>query len=145
MLASPGVPTDHGPSPPAGEQAAKADPELLRRRAEAAADAAALRYKDSCGGRVYCTLVGELRLEPEEWPQLSDCEPDPQRWRIPDRADRIRLLFKWDIIEHGRLNDSDNSVVTLNNAEQHGVPLPEGWERIIADVADRVAAPAGTC
>ena len=38
---------------------------------------------------------------------------------------------------------SDNSVVTLKKAEQHGVPLPDDWERLIADVADRVAAVAG--
>ena len=50
----------------------------------------------------------------------------------------------WDIVEDGRVTESDNSVVTLNNAEQHGVPLPEGWEGLIKDVADRVAASAGT-
>ena len=101
----------------------KVDPERLRRRAEAAAEAAALRYHDCCGGRVYCTLVGELRHEPKDWPRLADCERDPQRWRIPARADRIRLLFMWDIVEDGRVTESDNSVGTLNNAEQHGVPL----------------------
>ena len=91
VSASPGVPTDHGPSPPSGKHAATVDPELLRRRAEAAAEAAALRYHDCCGGRVYCTLVGELRHEPKDWPRLADCERDPQRWRIPAWADRIRL------------------------------------------------------
>ena len=136
-LASPGAPADHL------EGAAKVDPELLRRRAEAAAEAAALRYHEICDGRVYCTLYGELIHEPKGWPRLSDCESDPQRWRTHRWADRIRLLFKWDIVEHGRAKESDNSVVTLNNAEQHGVPLPEGWERVIKDVADRVAAVAG--
>ena len=92
----------------------KVDPELLRRRAEAAAEAAALRYHEICDGRVYCTLYGELVHEPKDWPRLSDCERDPQRWRIPARADRIRLLFKWDIVEHGRVTASDNSVVTLS-------------------------------
>ena len=121
----------------------KVDPELLRRRAEAAAEAAALRYHEICDGRVYCTLYGELVHEPKDWPRLSDCERDPQRWRIPRRADRIRLLFKWDIVEHGRVTASDNSFVTLNKAEQQGVPLPDDWERLIADVADRVAAVAG--
>ena len=125
------------------EGAVKVDPELLRRRAEAAAEAAALRYHEVCDGRVYCTLYGELVHEPKDWPRLSDCERDPQRWRIPARADRIRLLFKWDIVEHGRVTASDNSVVTLNNAEQHGVPLPEDWELVIKDVADRVTAAAG--
>ena len=42
------------------------------------------------------------------------------------------------------MTESDNSVVTLNMAEQQGVPLPEGWEGLIKDVADRVAASAGT-
>ena len=143
MLASPGAPTDHGPSPPEGEHAATIDPELLRRRAEATAEAAALRYSDCCGDRVCCTLVGELRHEPKDWPRLADCERDPQRWRIPARADRIRLLFMWDIVEDGRVTESDNSVVTLNKAEQQGVPLPKGWEGLIKDVADRVAASAG--
>ena len=137
-LASPGAPADHV------EGAAKADPELLRRRAEAAAEAAALRYHDCCGGRVYCTLVGELRHEPKDWPRLADCERDPQRWRIPAWADRIRLLFMWDIVEGGRVTESDNSVVNLKDAEQQGVPLPKGWEGLIKDVADRVAASAGT-
>ena len=136
-LISPGAPADHV------EGAAKADPELLRRRAEATAEAAALRYHESCDGRVHCTLYGELIHEPKDWPRLSDCERDPQRWRIPARADRIRLLFKWDIVEHGRVTESDNSVVTLNKAEQRGVPLPEGWGRVIKDVADRVAVVAG--
>ena len=45
-LASPGAPADHQ------EGAAKIDPELLRRRAEATAEAAALRYHESCDGRV---------------------------------------------------------------------------------------------
>ena len=49
----------------------------------------------------------------------------------------------WDIVEDGRVTESDNSVVNLNNAEQQGVPLPEGWEGLIKDVADRVAASAG--
>ena len=125
------------------EGAAKIDPEALRRRAEAAAEAAALRYRECCDGRVSCTLVGELCHEPKDWPRLSDCERDPQRWRIPAWADRIRLLFKWDIVEHGRLTASDNSVVTLKKAEQQGVPLPEDWGDVIAGVADRVAASAG--
>ena len=121
----------------------KVDPELLRRRAEAAAEAAALRYHEICDGRVYCTLYGELVHEPKDWPRLSDCERDPQRWRTHRWADQIRLLFKWDIVEDGRVTESDNSVVTLNTAEQHGVPLPEGWERVIKDVADRAAVVAG--
>ena len=137
QLTSPGAPADHV------DGATKADPEALRRRAEAAAEAAALRYRECCDGRVHCTLYGELIRKPKDWPRLSDCERDPQRWRIPARADRICLLFKWDIVEHGRLTASDNSVVTLKKAEQHGVPLPDDWERLIADVADRVAAVAG--
>ena len=136
-LASPGAPADHA------DGATKADPEVLRRRAEAAAEAAALRYRECCDGRVHCTLYGELIRKPKDWPRLSDCERDPQRWRIPARADRICLLFKWDIVEHGRVTASDNSFVTLNKAEQQGVPLPDDWERLIADVADRVAAVAG--
>ena len=139
-MTTPGTPTEQGSSPPAEEQAASVDRELLRRRAEAAAEAAALRYEESCGGRVYCTLVGQLRFERDDWPRLSDCEPDPQRWRLPDWVDRIRLLFRWDIVEDGRVAESDNSVVTLNKAEQRGVPLPDGWERLIADVADSVSA-----
>ena len=88
-------------------------------------------------------MYGELSHEPKDWPRLSDCERDPQRWRIPAWADRIRLLFKWDIVENGRLTASDNSVVTLKKAEQQGVPLPEDWGDVIAGVADRVAASAG--
>ena len=136
-LASPGAPADHA------EGATKADPEVLRRRAEAAAEAAALRYRECCDGRVRCALYGELIHEPKDWPRLSDCERDPRRWRIPARADRIRLLFKWDIVEHGRVTASDNSVVNLKKAEQQGVPLPDDWGRLIADVTDRVAASAG--
>ena len=49
----------------------------------------------------------------------------------------------WDIVEDGRVTESDNSVVTMKKAEQQGVPLPEGWESLIKDVADRVAASAG--
>ena len=142
-LVSPGAHTDHGPSPPAGEKAASADRELLRCRAQAAANAAALRYEESCGGRVYCTLVGQLRVERDDWPRLSDCERDPHRWQLPDWVDRVRLLFMWDIIEHGRVTDSDNSVVTLNDAEQQGVPLPKDWGPLIAALADPVAAPKG--
>ena len=41
------------------------------------------------------------------------------------------------------MTESDNSVVTLNKAEQQGVPLPEDWELVIKDVADRVTAAAG--
>ena len=144
-MTTPGTPTDQGSSPPAEEQAASVDRELLRRRAEAAAEAAALRYEVSCGGRVYCTLVGQLRFERDDWPRLSDCERDPQRWKLPRWVDRIRLLFKWDIIVNGRVTESDNSVVTLNKAEQQGVPLPDGWGRLIADLADFVSAPKGVC
>ena len=145
LLASPGAPTDHGHSPPAGEQATFVDRQLLRRRAEAAAETAALRYKDSRDGRVYCTLVGQLRFERDDWPRLSDCEPDPQRWHLPDRVDRVRLLFMWDIVEQGRVTESDNSVVTLMKAEQQGVPLPDGWAPLIAALADSTAAPIGLC
>ena len=49
----------------------------------------------------------------------------------------------WDIVEDGRVTESDNSVVNLKDAEQQGVPLPKGWEGLIKDVADRVAASAG--
>ena len=121
------------------------DRDLLRRRAEAAAEAAALRYKECCGGLVRCKLVGQLRFKSDDWPRPSDCERDPQHWKLPHWVDRISLLFKWDIMEKGCVVPvwSDNSVVTLNNAEQHGVPLPEGWERVIKDVADRVAVVAG--
>ena len=84
-----------------------------------------------------------MRHEPQDWPRLADCERDPQRWRIPARADRIRLLFMWDIVEDGRVTESDNSVVNLKDAEQQGVPLPEDWERVVKDVADRVAVVAG--
>ena len=145
VLASLGAPTDHGPSLPAGEEAEPVDRELLRRRAEAAAEAAALRFEENCGGRVYCTFIGQLRVERDDWPRLSDCERDPQRWRLPRWVDRIRLLFKWEIIENGRVTESDNSVVSLKKAEQHGVPLPDDWERLIADVADSVSAPKGVC
>ena len=143
MLASSGAPTDHGPSLPAGEEAAGADRQLLRRRAEAAAEAAALRYEESCGGRVYCTFVGQVRVERDDWPRLSDAEPDEQRWDLPGWVDRIRLLFKWDIIEHGRVTESDNSVVTLNNAGQHGVPLPTDWAPLIAALVNPASAPKG--
>ena len=51
-LASLGAPADQV------EGSTKVDPELLRRRAEAAAEAAALRYHEICDGRVYCTLYG---------------------------------------------------------------------------------------
>ena len=142
-MTTPGTATDQGSPPPAEEQAASVDRELLRRRAEAAAKAAALRYEESCGGRVYCTLVGQLRFERDDWPRLSDCEPEPQRWRLPGRVDRVRLLFRWDIVENGRVAESDNSVATLKTAEQQGVPLPDGWARLIADVVDSVSAPKG--
>ena len=145
MLTSPGALTDHGSSPPAEEEAAFVDRELLRRRAAAAAEAAALRYKESCGGLVRCKLVGQLRFESDDWPRPSDCETDPQRWKLPNRVDRISLLFKWDIMERGCVIPvwSDNSVVTLNNAEQHGVPLPADWAPLIADLANSVSAPPG--
>ena len=115
----------------------------MRSRAQAAANAAALRYEESCGDRVYCTLVGQLRVERDDWPRLSDCERDPHLWQLPDWVDRVRLLFKWDIIEDGRVTDSDNSVVTLNDAEQQGVPLPKDWGPLIAALADSVVAPKG--
>ena len=87
----PGAPTDHGPTPPA-EEADGVDRQLLHRRALAAAEAAALRYEESCGGRVYCTLVGQLRFERDDWPRLSDCERDLQRWILPDCVDRLSLI-----------------------------------------------------
>ena len=143
MLTIPGALADHGPSPPAEEEAAVVDRELLPRRAAAAAEAAALRYEEMCGGNVYCTLVGQLRFERDDWPRLSDCERDPERWNLPVWVDRVRLLFKWDIVENGRVTESDNSVVTLNKAEQQGVPLPDDWEHLIADLAGSVSAPKG--
>ena len=145
VLPSLGAPTDHRPSPSAGEEAAAADRELIRRRAEAVAEAAALRFEESCGGRVYCTFVGQLRVERDDWPRLTDCERDSERWAIPRWIGSIRLLFKWDIIEHGRVTESDNSVVTLNDAAQKGAPLPNDWGRLIADVAGSVLAPKGVC
>ena len=145
VLPSLGAPTDHGSSPPAGEEAAAVDRELLRRRAEAVAEAAALRFEESCGGRVYCTFVGQLRVERDDWPRLTDCERDSDRWVIPRRVGSIRLLFKWDIIEHGRVTESDNSVVTLKKAEQKGVPLPVGWGHLIANLAGSDSAPKGVC
>ena len=101
------------------------------------------RCCESCGGRVYWSLVGQLRVERDDWPRLSDCERDPHRWQLPDWVDQVRLLFKWDIIEHGRVTESDNSVVTLNTAEQKGVPLPYDWDRLIVRLADTAAAPLG--
>ena len=123
------------------------DRELLRRRAEAAAEAAALRYKECCGGLVRCKLVGQLRFESDDWPRPSDCEPDPQHWKLPTWVDRVNLLFKWDIMEKGCVVPvwSDNSVVTLNKAEQQGVPLPADWATLIADLANSVPAPPGRC
>ena len=146
MLTSPGALADHGSSPPAEEEAAVVDRELLRRRAAAAAEAAALRYKESCGGLVRCKLVGQLRFE-NDWPRPSDCEPDPQYWKLPNRVDRVNLLFKWDIMEKGGVVPvwSDNSVVTLNKAEQQGVPLPADWATLIADLANSASAPQGKC
>jgi hypothetical protein len=116
----------------------------LLRRAKAAAESAALRYKESCGGFVHCTFIGQHRGEDDSWPRLSDCELDPQAWVLPTpRVDRVRLLFKWDIMEEGCAIpiQSDNSVVSLKDAEQQGVPLPdEGWGPLIVASADSVTA-----
>ena len=145
-LIRPGAPADHGPSPCAAESQRRADPESLLARADAAADSAAQRYNETCGGLVRCTCVGQPRCENATSLVFTDCEMDLQAWRIPTWADRIRLAFKWDILENEGSTfplHSAISVVPLKKAEQHGVPLPEDWESVIFECAQSVSAAAG--
>ena len=130
--------------PRAVEGAGSVDPQALRDRAEAAAKAAALRYNETCGGFVRCTLIGQPRCKGT--PRPADCEVDPQAWEIPRWADRIELLYKWDIMEEGCVipAHSDNCVVCLKKAEQRGVPLPDEWDRHIVELADSMSAAAGS-
>ena len=70
---------------------------------------------------------------------------DPQVWIIPRWADRIRLAFRWDIFEEDSVipTDSDNVIVSLNDAEQQGVPLPTSWAPLLEELADSVSKAKG--
>ena len=144
-LSSPGASTDRGLLPRAGEEAASVDRQSLLRRAEAAAKSAALRYSETCGGAVRCTFAGQPRDQYYESFAATDCVADPQVWIIPRWADRIRLAFRWDIFEEDSVipTESDNIVVSLNDAEQKGVPLPAAWESLLGTLADSVSKAKG--
>ena len=114
------------------------DLSALRQRADLAAKDAAARYPTPNGVSIVCICIGQPRIEGESSPYTEDCEPNANRWILPERATRICLAFRWEIFEGGTFaaTESGSCVVSLMNAEQQGVPLPTGWGPKVAALLD---------
>ena len=117
----------------------------LGRRAERAAMEAPSRYPTPNGYSISCVCIGQPRVDDKPSPYPEDCEPNAERWILPDRPSQVRLAFKWEILEgpSALAIEAASCVVRLDNAEQRGVPLPAGWGPKVADLLDGSTQAAG--
>ncbi len=122
------------------------DASRLDRRAKQAAMQAAARYPTPNGLSISCICIGQPLVDDRLSPYPEECEPNAERWILPDRPSHIRLAFKWEIFEGGTLSATETAscVVYLKNAEKRGVPLPTGWGPKVADLLDGSLQSAGT-
>ena len=122
------------------------DLSALRQRADLAAKDAAARYPTPTGVSIICTCIGQPRIEGASSPYPEEIEPNANYWKPPRWTTRIRLAFRWEIYEGGAFaaTESGSCVLSLNKAEQHGVPLPTGWGPKVAALLDGSLQTKGT-
>ena len=122
------------------------DGAALDRRAKRAATEAAARYPTPNGFSISCICIGQPRIDDNTSPYPEECEPNAERWNLPDRPSHIRLAFKWEILEGPSVSaiEAASCVVRLNNATQRGVPLPAGWGPKVAALLDGSLQTKGT-
>ncbi len=122
------------------------DGAALDRRAKQAATEAAARYPTPKGFSISCICIGQPRVGDKPSPYPEECEPNAERWILPDRPSYIRLAFKWEILEGPSVSaiEAASCVVRLTNAAQRGVPLPTGWGPKVAALLDGSLRTKGT-
>ena len=69
---------------------------------------------------------------------VTECERNPELWKMPPCASKIRLAFLWEIIAEGDTlaTEAESCVVLLTHAERRGVPLPPDLVPSVAHVTE---------
>lgn len=124
----------------------RVDPGELGDRAAAAASMSGARYnqyKLCAHTYITCELLGQPQLHlPLDGEGRPRCVKDPCRWEVPPKSAEVKLAFAWSI---ARITcqplcqthlEAGHAVVSLNNAEKNGVPLPAGWGPVVAAYTD---------
>ena len=104
------------------------------------------RFPTPNGYSISCVCIGQPRVDDQPSPYPEDCEPNAERWILPDRPSQVRLAFHWELLEGPSVSaiEAASCVVRLNDAVQRGVPLPAGWGPKVAALLDGSAQAAGT-
>ena len=116
------------------------DAAALGRRANKAAMEAAARYPTPNGYSISCVCIGQPLVDDKPSPYPEECEPNAERWKLPDRPSHVRIAFRWGILEGptAKVIEEASCVVRLTNAAKQGVPLPAGWGPRVATLLDGI-------